>query len=199
MILRSAPSIVSSRQDSIAQSSINDSLFHIPTIFCATIHILSNAASEIFDNGFGYESGGGEESDIGGGGNDDSNIGIASAASGVTTQHTLGATKSSNNAVAAYKTEEAEVEHISKEAFKEMQKGCVVRRPWFWSAVKSKGLYPPAQQHKWWYVSGSDWDKATPDKQRDFSHIARIMESEIGEQLLEKEKCAFCRDCGFEC
>ncbi|TEY25590.1 hypothetical protein BOTCAL_1275g00010 [Botryotinia calthae] len=194
-----APSIVSSRQDSIAPPSINGSLFHTPTASRAATPALSNASYEYFNNGFGDGSEGSEESDVGGGGNDDSNIGNAGAASGVTTQHTLGATNTGDNAAAACIPEEAEVKHISKEAFEEMQKGCAVRRPWPWSNVKSKGLYPPTQQHKWWYVSGSDWDKATPDKQRDFSHIARIMELEIGEQLPEEERCAFCRGRGFEC
>ncbi|KAI9640319.1 hypothetical protein NHQ30_011369 [Ciborinia camelliae] len=86
-----------------------------------------------------------------------------------------------------------------REAFEEGQRGCIERRVWSWSTIKSNGLYKPIRQGKWWYLNAGSWDALTPGKQRDYSHIARIMESELGEELLAEKKCSSCRSAGFEC
>ncbi|KAJ8058478.1 hypothetical protein OCU04_012666 [Sclerotinia nivalis] len=43
---------------------------------------------------------------------------------------------------------DTKLEIISEEIYEEAQKGCVERRPWSWSLVKSKGLYKPIRQGK---------------------------------------------------
>lgn len=39
----------------------------------------------------------------------------------------------------------------------------------------------------------------SPSKRRDFGHIGRIMETELGQQLLREERCSACRANGQEC
>ncbi|TEY39975.1 hypothetical protein BOTCAL_0445g00080 [Botryotinia calthae] len=121
---------------------MNSFALHIPT------PTLSNVFYEYFNNKFGNGSEDSKESNIEGGGNDNSNIGNANATNGITTQHTLNITNTDDNITAAYIPEEAEMKYISKEAFEEIQKDCVMHCPWPWSNIKSKRLYPPTQQHK---------------------------------------------------
>lgn len=47
--------------------------------------------------------------------------------------------------------------------------------------------------------SEEELEELRPNKRRDFGHIARIMETELGERLEEESRCSACRQGGEEC
>lgn len=71
------------------------------------------------------------------------------------------------------------------------------RIPWTWSASgsKNRALYEPTAVGKWWWA----WAQDNRDDKRIITNIARIMETELGEQRFGKEKCTRCQKEGLEC
>jgi hypothetical protein len=71
------------------------------------------------------------------------------------------------------------------------------RRPWTWttSGRKTDNPYIMHEIDKWWFA----WARENPDKPLVASNIGRIMETELGTQLLGEEKCARCQEEGIEC
>jgi hypothetical protein len=64
------------------------------------------------------------------------------------------------------------------------------RLPWIWSLRgKSKESYTPVAVCKWWSHTAAELSAITPNKRRDISHIGRIMETELSEQLHGDKRC----------
>ena len=57
----------------------------------------------------------------------------------------------------------------------------------------------PALERKWWFRSEEELGKMSEAKRRDFGHISRIMETELGEKLQGRSRCAACQAAGEEC
>lgn len=74
------------------------------------------------------------------------------------------------------------------------------RIPWRWSTTgkKDSSPYKPIAVGKWWY---DYWVDAQNDIKIDpaASHIGRIMETELGVQLLGDKRCRGCQRDGKEC
>ncbi|EEH06946.1 conserved hypothetical protein [Histoplasma capsulatum G186AR] len=68
-----------------------------------------------------------------------------------------------------------------------------------WLMSKSSSTYQPQESGKWWSVSHEEFQCFSPQKQRVWGHIGRIMETELGEQLLGEDRCAACQENGEEC
>lgn len=80
------------------------------------------------------------------------------------------------------------------------EKSQVVDRPrqpdaWHWINGKSKELYERQVKGKWW----SPDQLKVKVKDRHVSHIGRIMETELGEELFGSSRCDACIRAGFEC
>lgn len=52
---------------------------------------------------------------------------------------------------------------------------------------------------KWWTADQEELKAMSPNKRRDFGHIGRIMETELGQQLLGDKRCPACRANDQEC
>lgn len=74
----------------------------------------------------------------------------------------------------------------------------VERRLWDWSSERATGLYSPIVEGKWW-SAGSPAMSSRLQAQRDNSHIGRIMETELGQQLHGDERCTACIELSQEC
>jgi hypothetical protein len=85
----------------------------------------------------------------------------------------------------------------SEKVFDQAQIADQPRLPWTWSAAgtKTKKPYEPTAVGKWWWA----WAQENKDDIRIISNIARIMETELGEQRFGKEKCMRCQVEGLEC
>ena len=59
-------------------------------------------------------------------------------------------------------------------------------------------LYVPVVEGKWWSRSGEELAGIGEAKRRDFGHISRIMETELGE-ILGEQGCTSYQDSGQEC
>ncbi|KAK5002497.1 hypothetical protein LTR28_011341 [Elasticomyces elasticus] len=80
------------------------------------------------------------------------------------------------------------------------QRADPVRLPWDWdTASKSRELYTPVVSGKWWSHTDEQLQVLKPNKRRDVGHIGRIMETELGEELLGDRRCQACKDLGQEC
>lgn len=74
------------------------------------------------------------------------------------------------------------------------------RLPWAWATQgKTSDVYTPVERGKWWSMHQKELDSLTQSKRRDFGHIGRIMETELGEQFLGEERCSACQANGKEC
>lgn len=74
------------------------------------------------------------------------------------------------------------------------------RIPWRWSTTgkKESTPYKPTAVGKWWYDFWLD-SKKNPRIESAASHVGRIMETELGLQLLGGKRCNRCRAEGMEC
>ncbi|KAL3424704.1 hypothetical protein PVAG01_03985 [Phlyctema vagabunda] len=74
------------------------------------------------------------------------------------------------------------------------------RVPWSWNLRgKATTTYAPSVTGKWWSRSEDKLGALTASKRRDLSHIGRIMETELGEQVLGRQRCAACQRLNQEC
>ena len=74
------------------------------------------------------------------------------------------------------------------------------RLPWAWATRgKTDEQYTQAVAGKWWSVGEEELEAMPLNKRRDFGHIGRIMETELGQQLLGDKRCSACRANGQEC
>ena len=68
------------------------------------------------------------------------------------------------------------------------------RLPWNWQLQgKTTDGYTAVRQGKWWS------SLQTANGERNLSHIGRIMETELGEQLHGEDRCLACEEGGWEC
>lgn len=86
-------------------------------------------------------------------------------------------------------------------AFLRTQTADQPRIPWRWSTTGKKDStpYKPRAVDKWWY---DYWIDSQNDPRMEFSaasHVRRIMETELGLQLLGDKRCSRCRAEGMEC
>lgn len=86
-------------------------------------------------------------------------------------------------------------------AFLRTQTADQPRIPWRWSTTGKKDStpYKPTAVGKWWY---DYWIDSQNDPGMEFSaasHVRRIMETELGLQLLGDKRCSRCRAEGMEC
>ncbi|KAK5003209.1 hypothetical protein LTR28_010455, partial [Elasticomyces elasticus] len=89
---------------------------------------------------------------------------------------------------------------MSRAEYDMAQRADLVRLPWDWdTASKSRELYTPAVSGKWWSHTDEQLQALRPNKRRDVGHIGRIMETELGEELLGDRRCQACKDLGQEC
>lgn len=80
------------------------------------------------------------------------------------------------------------------------QEADTVRLPWEWRPRgRTTEPYAPQLRGKWWSFGEEELAAATPNKQRDYGHIGRIMETELGEQLHGKDRCTACQSHNEEC
>jgi len=80
-------------------------------------------------------------------------------------------------------------------AFNAAQLADQVRLPWAWAPLGKTGVsYTPAITGKWWSQTDDALAAMSADKRRDWGHIGRIMETELGEKLEGDERCAACRE-----
>lgn len=73
------------------------------------------------------------------------------------------------------------------------------RIPWFWTRRKSRDLYTPVVAGKWWSRTPAQLQPMNEKEIRNIGHIARIMETELGEQKLGTERCQYCQANDEEC
>ncbi|KAF2100039.1 hypothetical protein NA57DRAFT_75542 [Rhizodiscina lignyota] len=65
--------------------------------------------------------------------------------------------------------------------------------------INPNTLYTPTRRGTWWYRTEAVLNAMSKSKRRRFSHIGRIMETELGEKLEGDERCTNCVTQGFEC
>lgn len=87
----------------------------------------------------------------------------------------------------------------SHDQWEQSQRADQPRLPWDWSQGKTQEPYVPAILGKWWSKSQAQLDAMTPNNRQSFSHLARIMETDLGKQLFEEDRCSACRRLGQEC
>jgi hypothetical protein len=89
---------------------------------------------------------------------------------------------------------------LDQAGFDRAQRADAVRLPWAWAPQgKSTEPYAPAATGKWWSHSEGELGGLGGGKRRDVGHIGRIMETELGEQLLGDRRCAACQQRDEEC
>lgn len=88
----------------------------------------------------------------------------------------------------------------SEMAFLRTQTADQPRIPWQWSITGKKvsSPYKPIAVGKWWYDFWID-SQSDPKIESAASHVGRIMETELGLQLLGDRRCTRCRLEGTEC
>lgn len=89
---------------------------------------------------------------------------------------------------------------LTQAEFEDSQRASKVRLPWDWRANgKTTEEYTPQIKGKWWSKTPEELSSAHPNKRRDYGHIGRIMETELGEQLFDKQRCIACQTNDEEC
>uniref|UniRef100_A0A093Y2X9 SH3 domain-containing protein C23A1.17 n=1 Tax=Talaromyces marneffei PM1 TaxID=1077442 RepID=A0A093Y2X9_TALMA len=89
---------------------------------------------------------------------------------------------------------------LTQAEFEDSQRASTLRLPWDWRVSgKTTEEYTPQIQGKWWSKTAEELRSAQPNKRRDYGHIGRIMETELGEQLHGKQKCTACQTNNEEC
>jgi hypothetical protein len=91
----------------------------------------------------------------------------------------------------------------SRAAYDSAQINDVVKRPWNWTydGSQERSAPRPTAVGKWWSMTQAVFDDPNTKAhiKRNFGHIGRIMETDIGEQRTGNEACDRCRQKGFEC
>jgi len=59
--------------------------------------------------------------------------------------------------------------------------------------------YAPTAQGKWWLQLAAGLAAMGPNKQRDWGHIGRIIETELGVELVGGKQCATYQALGDKC
>lgn len=75
------------------------------------------------------------------------------------------------------------------------------RFSWNWAGklTSSERLRRPQLDGYSWSISQSDWDRLSSGQQTALSHAGRMLETELGEELLGEARCTACRVHGREC
>lgn len=83
------------------------------------------------------------------------------------------------------------------------------RIPWTWSSEKTSAVYVPVYKDKWWSnimmalpIAPMALPNALKNKashETSLSHIGRIMETELGEELTGNDRCNNCQKHDWEC
>ncbi|KAE8371856.1 hypothetical protein BDV26DRAFT_275289 [Aspergillus bertholletiae] len=88
-------------------------------------------------------------------------------------------------------------------SFEDFQAAQVADQPrweWIWHPRgKSSEPYTPAVVGKWWSHSEAELAQLQPARRSNIGHIYRIMETELGEQLLGDARCTYCKERDVEC
>jgi hypothetical protein len=69
------------------------------------------------------------------------------------------------------------------------------RVPWLWSTTKTDEPYQPQADGKWLYL----WAQTYQGSQAVVSSVGRIMETDLGIQFSEDDRCTRCIEDGHEC
>ncbi|PIG79426.1 hypothetical protein AARAC_010755 [Aspergillus arachidicola] len=89
---------------------------------------------------------------------------------------------------------------MSREEFNKSQIADQPCLPWNWSNLgKNREPYAPTVVGKWWYRTSFELEQLTENRRRNFGHIFRIMETELGEQRLGDARRARCKTNNQEC
>ncbi|KAE8154845.1 hypothetical protein BDV25DRAFT_147091 [Aspergillus avenaceus] len=91
---------------------------------------------------------------------------------------------------------------VSSEAeFWAAQRADQPRLPWRWDPTGEKNSQPytPAIAGKWWSRSEDMLSAMSKNQRSDFSHVGRIMETDLGQQLHGDNRCSLCVEKGVEC
>ncbi|KAE9362700.1 hypothetical protein N431DRAFT_433686 [Stipitochalara longipes BDJ] len=78
------------------------------------------------------------------------------------------------------------------------------RIPWVWIHAPHKfcGPYLPTVVGKWWYRTAEqleELDRNNHSKRKNWNHIGRIMETDLGQRHEGDDRCARCIENGYEC
>jgi hypothetical protein len=78
------------------------------------------------------------------------------------------------------------------------------RQPWHWPTVPPKftGPYLATAVGKWWYRTTEDleaMERQDPNRRKNFHHIGRIMETELGQRHDGDDRCPAYIRMGYEC
>ncbi|KAE9991249.1 hypothetical protein EG327_000251 [Venturia inaequalis] len=74
------------------------------------------------------------------------------------------------------------------------------RIPWEWSDERTSVLYTPFYKNEWWsQMAPSGVPSVKAYTERYISHIGRIMETELGEELFGDARCTNCQRRNEEC
>ncbi|KAE8150225.1 hypothetical protein BDV25DRAFT_154843 [Aspergillus avenaceus] len=86
------------------------------------------------------------------------------------------------------------------EAYLESQSAPKKRVPWSWLLRgKCTETYMPVMRGKWWSYTKAELAVESVTRQSNLSHIARIMETELGQQLYGDNRCRRCKESDHEC
>ncbi|RDW80086.1 hypothetical protein BP6252_04724 [Coleophoma cylindrospora] len=86
---------------------------------------------------------------------------------------------------------------MNQQQFAAAQLADQARLPWAWDTRgKTSTPYAPVISGKWWSQSAADLVRMASDVRRNWSHIGRIMETELGEELTGDDRCQYCRSDG---
>ncbi len=89
---------------------------------------------------------------------------------------------------------------LSQAGFDAAQLADQPRLPWAWAPHgKANEVYTPVVSGKWWSRSERELAALGQEKRRDWAHIGRIMETELGEKLEGSGRCTACQQRGEEC
>ncbi|KAE8450526.1 hypothetical protein EG329_006257 [Mollisiaceae sp. DMI_Dod_QoI] len=89
---------------------------------------------------------------------------------------------------------------VSQAEFDQSERADQPRLPWNWKLHgKTSSPYIPVILGKWWSRTQAELDAMAPTRRKQYDHIGRIMETELGKQLFNQDRCSFCRQEGKEC
>lgn len=83
--------------------------------------------------------------------------------------------------------------------FSKAQLADQTRLPWDWQNTPTGEPYSPQVLDKWWSRSSDELIAMRQAIRSQFSHIGRIMETEVGEMLPKGYGCTYCLDNDLEC
>ena len=79
------------------------------------------------------------------------------------------------------------------------QTGPTIRRPWTYTSIRSSERWRHQEAGRWYYVSDAAYAAQSTSGKAVTNHIGRIMESDLGEQLIGEARCRHCKDGDREC